>query len=154
MAWLDCSRLPVLANGGRVMTTNNHDENLNLKVTDCVGRKRKKLSKLVYELTGHQAAKENSTVQTIKRKKASLLDTEAARTICHSIGKRDLIPTDIKTRVNQGRLLFLLDKAQSVENSNHMYFVQDETEKSQKFRDHKGNWVTISVTDTSLLTDL
>ncbi|KAH3778596.1 hypothetical protein DPMN_180065 [Dreissena polymorpha] len=32
-AWLDLTRLPLIANGERTMTTNNHDEQLNLQVS-------------------------------------------------------------------------------------------------------------------------
>lgn len=51
-AWLDLTRLPLISEGGRTMTTNNCDENLNLKVANCVGGKRKKVSTLLFELTG------------------------------------------------------------------------------------------------------
>lgn len=51
-AWLDITRRPLACNGSRTMTTNNCDENLNLKVANCVGGKRKKVSTLVFKLTG------------------------------------------------------------------------------------------------------
>lgn len=52
-SWLDITRYPLTQNGqSRTMTTNNHDENLNLKVADCIGGRRKKISTLVYEITG------------------------------------------------------------------------------------------------------
>lgn len=53
MAWLDVSRLRLIEGGQRTMTTNNHDENLNLQVADCIGSRRKKISTLVTELTGN-----------------------------------------------------------------------------------------------------
>jgi hypothetical protein len=52
LAWLDITRLPLIEDNQRTMTTNNHDENLNLQVADCIGGRRKKVSTLVTELTG------------------------------------------------------------------------------------------------------
>ncbi|VDI48315.1 TatD DNase family protein [Mytilus galloprovincialis] len=128
-AWLDITRRPLACNGSRTMTTNNCDENLNLKVANCVGGKRKKVSILVFELTGFEKAKSGNEAAVGQKKKASLLDTHAAKTICHNLGTRKATPSDITLRDNQARFMYLTYKVKDTEKKMGFILLQMSTKR-------------------------
>ncbi|VDI03298.1 Hypothetical predicted protein [Mytilus galloprovincialis] len=79
------------------MTTNNCDENLNLKVANCVGGKRKKVSTLLFGLAGCETARMGNEEAVKKKKKASILETHAAKTICHKPNVK-MIPREFNNK--------------------------------------------------------